>query len=145
MKRSALNALFCLPLLLGLTGCLDWDDEEEDTSPQSSTATAYRAELTCGFRGQHIRLLACFSSSLISTELELRNGPAYGLYKAYEIDRLGQETSQGFVIDLKRNFELQVQNASETLILGVRILDVRTGQVLYEKQVGQFGAIIVSN
>ncbi len=58
MKRSALNAQFCLPLLQGLTGCLDWDDEED---------------------------------------------------------------------------------------LGVRIQDVGSAELVFEKQVGQFGAIIVSN
>jgi hypothetical protein len=67
------------------------------------------------------------------------------LYKPFEIPRLGHETEREFTIDLKKNFELQVQNASESLVLGVRILDVRSGQVLFQKQVGQFGVISVSN
>lgn len=146
MKRSILKALLCLPLWLTLVGCSDWNAEsDEDSSLQTPLATPCRAELTCGLSDQHMRLLACFSSSLLSTELELRNGQAYGLYKAFEIQHLGHETARGFTIDLKKNFELQVQNASESLVLGVRILDVRSGQVLFQKQVGQFGVIKVSD
>jgi hypothetical protein len=127
-------------------GCSDWDAEDDkDSSPPVPLATNYRAELTCGLSGRHMLLLACFSSSSLSTELELRNGEAYGLYKPFEIQRLGHETERGFNIDLKNNFELQIQNASESLVLGVRILDVRSGELLFQKQVGQFGVITVSN
>ena len=146
MKRPFLKGLLCLPLLLSLMGCSDWDSEgDKGSSIQVPLATPYRAELTCGLSGRHTLLLACFSSSSLSTELELRNGQAYGLYKPFEIPRLGHETERVFTIDLKKNFELQVQNASESLVLGVRILDVRSGQVLFQKQVGQFGVITVSN
>lgn len=146
MKRPVLKGLFCLTLFLSLMGCSDWDaEDDENSSLQAPLATPYRAELTCGLSGRHMRLIACFSSSLLSTELELRNGQAYGLYKPFEIQRLGHETERGFTIDLKKNFELQVQNSSESLVLGVRIMDVRSGQVLFQKQVGQFGVITVSD
>lgn len=146
MKRPFLKALLSLTLLFSLMACSDGDaHNDKDSSPMVPLATPYRAELTCGLSGRHMLLLACFSSSALSTEIELRNGEAYGLYKPYEIQRLGVETERGFNINLKNNFELQVQNASESLVLGVRILDIRSGELLFQKQVGQFGVITVSN
>jgi hypothetical protein len=127
-------------------GCSDWGAEDDKNSnTQAPLATPYRAQLTCGLNGRHTLLVACFSSSSLSTELELRNGQSYGLYKPFEIPRLGHETERGFTMDLNQNFELQVQNASDSLVLGVRILNIRSGQLLFEKQVGQFGVITVSD
>ncbi|MCE2879809.1 MAG: cell envelope integrity protein TolA [Comamonadaceae bacterium] len=95
-----------------------------------------------GFRGQHMNVLACFAGR-VGTELELRNGPRYGLYKVHEIGSLGQETREGLRINLQKKFELKAQNSDETLILGVKIVDRSTNETLFEKQVGRFGVISI--
>jgi hypothetical protein len=102
----------------------------------------YYALITCGFRGQHTNVLACFAGR-VGTEIELRNGAKYGLYKVHEISGLGQETREGLRIDLQKKFELRAQNSDETLILGVKIVDRSTNETLFEKQVGRFGVISV--
>ncbi len=102
----------------------------------------YYALITCGFRGQHTNVLACFAGRM-GTEIELRNGAKYGLYKVHEISGLGQETREGLRIDLQKKFELRAQNSDDTLILGVKIVDRSTNETLFEKQVGRFGVISV--
>ena len=104
----------------------------------------YYALITCGFRGQHTNVLACFAGR-VGTELELRNGQRYGLYKVHEISSLGQETREGLRIDLQRKFELRAQNSDDTLILGVKIIDRSTNETLFEKQVSRFGVISVKD
>ena len=104
----------------------------------------YYALVTCGFRGQHTNVLACFAGR-VGTELELRNGQRYGLYKVHEISSLGQETREGLRIDLQRKFELRAQNSDDTLILGVKIIDRTTNETLFEKQVGRFGVISIKD
>ena len=104
----------------------------------------YYAVVTCGFQGNHTNILACFAGR-VGTEIELRNGNQYGLYKAHEIRNLGQESHQGFKINLRRNFELKAQNSSENLVLGVVIRDVKTDQIVFQKQVSRFGVISIKN
>lgn len=104
----------------------------------------YYALVTCGFQGNHINSIACFGGR-VGTEIELRNGNEYGLYKIHEIHSLGQESSRGLRIALRRNFELKAQNSNETLILGVAIIDVKTDKIVFQKQVSRFGVISVKN
>jgi hypothetical protein len=104
----------------------------------------YYAVITCGFQGQHMNILACFAGR-VGTEIELRNGNEYGLYKVHEIGRLGQESQDGFRVNLRRNFELKVQNSSEHLTLGVVVREVKSEQVVFQKQVSRFGVISVRN
>lgn len=104
----------------------------------------YYALITCGFQQQHMNIHACFSGR-VGTEIELRNGNQYGLYKVYEIHRLGQEMRNGFKVNLRREFELRAQNSSDTLTLGVVIIDVKTEKVLFQQQVARFGVISIRN
>ena len=94
---------------------------------------------------ENINIMVCFTNHEINTTLEIHNGAAYGLYKFYELPRAGTETSQGFAIRLQHNFALHMQNASALLKLGIRIYNNRTGQQVFVKQVGEYGAIDVSN
>jgi murein DD-endopeptidase MepM/ murein hydrolase activator NlpD len=129
-------------------------DEERRQAEQAERERAERARIastfpyyalvTCGFRGQHTNVLACFAGR-VGTELELRNGQRYGLYKVHEISGLGQETREGLRIDLQRKFELRAQNSDDTLILGVKIIDRSTNETMFEKQVGRFGVISVKD
>ncbi len=117
-------------------------EQERQERAKFASTFPYYALITCGFRGQHMNVLACFAGR-VGTELELRNGPRYGLYKVHEIGSLGQETREGLRINLQKKFELKAQNSDETLILGVKIVDRSTNETLFEKQVGRFGVISI--
>ena len=91
-----------------------------------------------------MNILACFAGRT-GTEIELKNGSEYGLYKAHEIGRLGQETREGFIINLKSDFNLKAQNSHDTLVLGVKIIDRTTDGAVFEKQVARFGMISIKN
>jgi hypothetical protein len=83
------------------------------------------------------------------TNLELRNGDKYELYQPMDIARVGERTPEGMRIPLAHNFDLTMQNASDSLVLGVKIVNnvpsADFDKVLYEKKVGEFGVIKVSN
>jgi len=102
----------------------------------------YIAVLTCGMPG-HINIMACFvgGSRGVDTELKLRNGSNSVMYKTYNLQQAGQERRDGFYIDLRRNFDLQAQNSSNTLILGLKIIDRVSGNVLYQDQAARFGLV----
>jgi murein DD-endopeptidase MepM/ murein hydrolase activator NlpD len=117
-------------------------ERERAERARMASTFPYYALITCGFRGQHTNVLACFAGR-VGTEIELRNGSRYGLYKVHEISGLGQESREGLRIDLQKKFELRAQNSDETLILGVKIVDRSTNETLFEKQVGRFGVISV--
>lgn len=106
----------------------------------------YYAVLTCGMDG-HISMFPCLQDDEIRTEIELRNGEEYDLYKTFHVanGRPGSEQREGYVIDLRRSFALKVQNASNSLTLGVKIVDRATGRVTFQKKVGLFGVIAVEN
>jgi len=108
----------------------------------------YVAILTCGMGNRHINVRACFvaqNAASVDTELKLRNGDDFGLYKAYNIDSVGKEHSDGFYIDLRKHFSLVAQNSHDTLILGLKILDRVTGKVLYQNAGAQFAVLSASN
>jgi hypothetical protein len=96
-------------------------------------------------QGNHINVLACFSGRHVGTELELRNGDQYGLYKVYEISKLGTETRDGLRIDLRRNFALKVQNSSDSLVLTVTIVESATNKRVFQKSAAKFGVVSVAN
>jgi len=102
------------------------------------------ALVTCSIYSRHTSIYPCFSGD-VDTEIELRNGNQYGLYKSYQFNSIGKDTSEGFVIDLRRNYQLKVQNSSSDLILGVKIINRSNNAVLFEKQVSKFKVINVRN
>ncbi|MDE1162554.1 MAG: DUF4878 domain-containing protein [Acidobacteriaceae bacterium] len=115
---------------------------------QSQAATPpqdLRAVISCGMNGfQNLNAMACFAGET-STEVELQNGSQYGLYKSYQLGTIGQQTFRGLEIHLNNTFDLKAQNASPSLILGIRIFDAKTGRVMFQKQVSRFGVIEISN
>jgi RNA polymerase subunit RPABC4/transcription elongation factor Spt4 len=116
----------------------------EDAEDSNQT---YTAIISCGMSGfENINVLGCFTESHgIETELELKNGNEYGLYKVYQINSLGRTTDRGLEIKLHNHFQIKAQNASEHLILGLRIINEKDGSQVFAKQVSQYGAILVSN
>jgi len=116
---------------------------------RADAATARRAELaefpyvafiSCGMGGGHIVTAACFGD----TDLEVRNGSTYGLYKIYSLDQAGVETGRGLMIKLRRSFSIRAQNSDDTLVLGVEVQDAATRKVLFQQQAGQFRTVRVS-
>ena len=104
----------------------------------------YYVVVSCGFRGDHINILACFAGS-VDTEIELSNGRDYGLYKSYQISELGKEYRDGLHINLRSTFNFKAQNSSGDLILGAKVFSRASGEVLFQKQVSKYGVIRVSN
>lgn len=95
--------------------------------------------------------MLCFSgsSSDTDTNLELRNGAQYDLYEPMNISQLGTRTAGGIRIALAGEFELKMQNASDSMILSLKIVNnvpsADFDKVLYEKKVSRFGVISASN
>lgn len=120
-----------------------------DTKNQSGVPISpfpYLAVISCGMNGwQNINVYGCFSGRNFDTEIELRNGKDYGLYKLHNIAQSFKQTRNGLEIPLRSSFELRVQNSDDLLKLGVRIFNISTNEVVFQKQVGQFGVISVSN
>lgn len=106
----------------------------------------FYAVITCGFQGQHMNIIPCFAGN-VGTELELKNGSEYNLYQVQDLmtGRVGRETREGFIINLRRSFSLKAQNADENLILGVKIINRASNENVFEKKVSRFGLIRVSN
>ncbi len=108
----------------------------------------YFAVITCGVGGAHIHITACIRSDYGS--LEVRNGSDYGLYKIFQVMNMqvpnAKETREGYVIDLRRNFEIIARNGEENnVIMGVKIIDRVSNKVVFQKQTDKFGTIRVGN
>ena len=94
---------------------------------------------------EHLNIHVCFAGSGAPTEIELKNGDKYGLYKVHSLNQIGQQDYEGFKIKLENNFSIRAQNSDKTLVLGLKITGDQTGRVVYQKQVGQYGVLSISN
>jgi hypothetical protein len=97
----------------------------------------YVAFISCGMNGANIAAPACFTD----TDLEIRNGSAYGLYRIGNLGEAGPETNRGLMIKLRRSFSIRAQNSDDTLVLGVEVQDAATRQVLFQQQASQYRTI----
>lgn len=77
------------------------------------------------------------------TDLKLRRDGSTRIYRIQELSGF-PDFGRGLEIDLTNSFELSAQNSNATLVLGVDIRD-RSGNIVYQDQVGQYGVIRVSN
>jgi hypothetical protein len=105
----------------------------------------YLGLLSCSISGQKTNVQACLSSSGIETEVELRNGSEYRMYKIHDINQIGNWDGNDLRIDLRKNFELKAQNADKTLILTLVLKDRASGKLLFQKSAAMFGVINVQN
>ncbi len=103
------------------------------------------AELSCSVGQQKTSLQACMSSGSVDTEIELRNGSDYRMYKIHDVASMGRWTGSEMLVDLRRNFEIKAQNADRTLVLNLVVKDRSTGRVLYQRSAAQFGVMRVAN
>jgi hypothetical protein len=104
----------------------------------------YEAVISCEFQGSHTNLVSCFAGD-VGTELEIRNGSNYGMYKAFDLYRLGREQPrEGLVLPLSANFEMKAQNSNDTLTLTIKIRETATGRIIYTKSAAKYGVIRVN-
>lgn len=104
----------------------------------------YTATLTCGMSGGgHINISACFVGGKYGaeTELEIRNGQDYQMYKAYNLRQAGSEYASGLEINLRNRFSLMAQNSSEYLVLTLEIVDNASGSRIYTESASQYGVV----
>lgn len=107
----------------------------------------YVATLSCEFQGNHTNIAACFLGGeySASTQLELTNDNSSRIYQGYELNTVGRELRSGLSIDLTKSFSMQVQNASEDLSLRLKIVERKSGEVVFEDIASQYGVIGVQN
>lgn len=107
----------------------------------------YTAVLSCSIGGSGIvTLIACFSGSHnVNTQLEVRRGSFYRMYQYWEVLQAGEQTAQGIEIPLESQFSINAQNASESLLLNLKIVKTSTGEVLYQKSAARWGNVSARN
>lgn len=103
----------------------------------------FLARIACTVGNSNAPLQACLSGDGISTELELRNGTEYRMFKIHDVAAAGTQQQDGFVIDLRRNFELRVQNASDTMVLTVSVHRRADGRETFRRSAARFGVVAV--
>lgn len=104
----------------------------------------YEIILQCGLGGRHAAITPCFAGTNDggNTQLELRTPDRYALYQFFELNAAGTEVpGEGLKIPVKRPFSLRAQNADARLTLTVKVVEKRSGRVLFIKSVGQSGVI----
>ena len=106
----------------------------------------YVARFTCTTNGIPVNFISCFyGDNSVNTEIEIKNGQEYKLYQGFEFSNKFPNDKGAKVVNLRSNYSIVAQNAASNLILGLKILDRKTGVIVFEKQVSQFGAIKVRN
>jgi hypothetical protein len=104
----------------------------------------YVARFTCTTNGYPVNFISCLYGR-VNTEIEIQNGREYKLYQGAEFSNKFPDDKGAKVVNLRSKFSITAQNAAENLILGVKILDRKTGATVFEKQASQLRAINVSN
>ncbi|MBL8347630.1 MAG: hypothetical protein JNN03_19495 [Rubrivivax sp.] len=105
----------------------------------------YVMTLRCRIGNQHIGIEPCLHSDGVGTELELRNGADYRMYKVHDVQTLGSRAQEGTEVNLRAKFVLRVQNASNAAVLDVVIRDRASGAVKYQQSAGHFKVVAVQN
>lgn len=103
------------------------------------------AVFSCAVGQQKTALQACMSSGSVDTEIELRNGNDYRMYKMHDVSSMGRSVGNEMIVDLRRNFDIKAQNADRTLVMSLVVKDRTSGRVLYQRSAAQFGVMRVTN
>lgn len=146
-EKSEANDVHAEPIETPTSTEMDQHSEEgaEEIAPAlEEEPYPFTAVMSCGMNGfENLNLMACLGGD-VGTEIEINNGGNYGLYKVYNIPSDWEQTERGVEIPLAQNFAIKMQNSNENLILGLRIFD-NYGNIRFQKQVGQYGVISISN
>jgi hypothetical protein len=120
--------------------------QNEEIQKNNALEFPYYAVITCGSNyNANFPAWQCFSgSNNVNTELEIRNGSDYKMYTFQEMMQMPLDNGK-LVIDLRQKFELQMQNASDSFILNLKIYNASNQQVSFEKSASQYGMISISN
>ena len=105
----------------------------------------YVAYISCMVGTQKTRIQACMSSRGLQTEIELKNGSEYRMYKMFEVENIGSWNGEELVVDLRSNFELKAQNADDTLTLNIVIKNRSTNAIVFQKSAAKFEVIRIKN
>jgi hypothetical protein len=106
----------------------------------------YTAVVSCSVgESSLVTLVACFTTKYTNTELELKNGDDYRMFTPRDLLSAGHITESGLEIPLRSSFSLKAQNAAENLLLTVKVIDNKTGQVAFKKSASQFGVVRITN
>lgn len=121
--------------------------EEKRRKEEFAKKYPYEAILACEFQSRNMgQLYPCFhDSNSNGTELYLANGEDVNVYKAYDLQRLGREQSDGLHIPLQRKFEIKGQNDSKDFILTMTIKNTATGEVLNKQKAGTWKLVYMKN
>ena len=114
--------------------------QEERERIQYAKEYPFYAEVACG---NNFPVYACFAGRT-KTELELRNGNEYKMYQLTDIMQI-QGGGRGLSFDLRKNFQIKMQNSSDHMILNLKIYNRATNQIVFEKSAARFGVISASN
>ena len=108
----------------------------------------FYAVISCGIGTGHMTITACFSGDYAS--LEIRNGSDYGLYKIVQIINQmipnSNEQREGLIVNLRDKFSINARNGENTnIILGIKVIQRNSGNIVFQKQVDNFGYIRIKN
>ena len=104
----------------------------------------YEAIISCDYQGTHTNLVSCFAGD-VGTELEIRNGSNYRMYKSFDLYQLGHERPrEGLILPLGKNFEIKAQNSNDTLTLTLKIRETSSGKLIFTKSAAKYGVISFS-
>ena len=124
------------------------EKEEADRQRQKEAFAKefpYEAIISCDFQGTHTNLVSCFAGD-VGTELEIRNGSNYRMYKSFDLYQLGHERPrEGLVLPLSSNFQIKAQNSNENLVLTIKIRETATGKLTFNKSASKYQVINVKN
>lgn len=128
-------------------------NEEKQRRADLARNYPYMAILTCEINNNPIGyIVPCFTGKYdVSTAIEINNGGKYFHLQGYEVNQpqstngVGEETQNGFIIPLAKNFSISAQNASDMYKLRLKIEKVSTGEIIFEKAAGQYQQIKISN
>ena len=118
---------------------------QRDSDLRTAKEFPYVMTLRCRVGNDHIGLEPCLRSDGVNTELELRNGGDYRMYKVHDVQSLGSHNPGGLEVNLRAKFTLKVQNASNTAVLDVIIKERASGAVKYQQSGGHFKVVAVQN
>ena len=101
------------------------------------------AVLSCEHSNRHTNIASCFLGSA-KTEIKLTNKGRKRIIRAWELNGLGREYSDGLHFELSRKFSFRAQNSSDMLSLRLVIRDKSPdGKIMFEDVVGEYGTIRV--